>query len=354
MASLGDLRKRSEGNWFWLNNQILDLIPQIGNAGLAVYVVLAFHANNRRNAATLYHRTIAEQSGWKVSKVKMALDLLVKAGAIQLQPASKRGQANTYYLLKLQPATPLFAAMEACSEVTEDPPAPTPQGEVAGSHVVAAEEVAGSHVVADPSHVVTHPSHVVATLINKTSLKIINKTNTSLPPAEAESLTLEGQIPVSGNGTPPLTSEQVRLRFRAAVVELIDVAYKEANGIPPEEKGKVPWGARAMNRLDIELKNYKAWALNDWQRCISNRFASDGIIPGEPPDSFIPYLKRYTSGPLNQYGSLKGAASGNIGVNARAERNRAAGQQVDREISAAFARLREEAAHHPGSSNRDS
>jgi len=342
-------RRLAEGQWFWINNQVMTMTEKIGPAGLAVYMVLAFHAN-KKNAATIYHRTISTECGWKVTKVKEALSLLVEVGAIKLVAPSKRGLPNTYYLLRLLPGTLLAPAPSDQSHDSE--PVPAPQGEV--SRVATdLQNIAGSRVATEVSRVATEVGRVAATLnINKTSFNTINKTNTPQPPAEAvagESATAE--FPVPGNGKPPTRAEKV-MSFREEVIDAIDVAYKAANNIT--DKGKVPWSPLAFVRLDKELAKYQGWELAEWRLCISNRFASDGIIPGEPPQGFIPYLNRYISGPLNQYRNLKGASNGNIGVNARAERNRAAGEQVDREISAAFARRRAEAAAHQGSSHGNS
>jgi hypothetical protein len=89
---------------------------------------------------------------------------------------------------------------------------------------------------------------------------------------------------------------------------------------------KVPWTDLAFLRLKREVERVKGWTTEQWLDCVRNRYASDGIILGELPESFIPYLSRYISGPMDRYGKAKGANSGN--VSARTARNRAALSEV--------------------------
>jgi hypothetical protein len=89
---------------------------------------------------------------------------------------------------------------------------------------------------------------------------------------------------------------------------------------------KVPWTDLAFLRMKREVARVKGWTTEQWLDCVRNRYASDGIILGELPESFIPYLSRYISGPMDRYGKAKGANSGN--VSARTARNRAALAEV--------------------------
>jgi hypothetical protein len=108
---------------------------------------------------------------------------------------------------------------------------------------------------------------------------------------------------------------------RKRVVALIDALYQSHNpGI------KVPWTDLAFLRLKRETERVKGWGTEQWLDCVRNRYASDGIILGELPESFIPYLSRYISGPMDRFGKAKGANSGN--VSARTARNRSALAEV--------------------------
>ena len=89
---------------------------------------------------------------------------------------------------------------------------------------------------------------------------------------------------------------------------------------------KVPWTPLAFVRLKREVERVRGWTTAEWLTCVRNRYASDGIILGELPESFIPYLSRYISGAVDRYGKAKGANSGN--VSARTARKRAALAEV--------------------------
>jgi len=72
-----------------------------------------------------------------------------------------------------------------------------------------------------------------------------------------------------------------------------------------------PWGAAAGKQLDTLLSETPDWTLEDYKRCVVNRFASDGIAVSEDPKAFISHLPKYLSGPLNQYGQPKVRVNGN-------------------------------------------
>jgi hypothetical protein len=78
------------------------------------------------------------------------------------------------------------------------------------------------------------------------------------------------------------------------------------------------------------------FTLVDWMQCVENLFQSDDARVGDMPQDFIPYLSRYRKGPLNQFHQLREVPNGRNNVNPRTARNRAAGEQVDREIERAF------------------
>jgi hypothetical protein len=169
------------------------------------------------------------------------------------------------------------------------------------------------------------PSHEAATpLINKintTTLKtVINKIKAepaSLP-AEAPAPPPE-QIPVPGNDKQPGEWQQI--------VDAINDAYLAANPSMTERGIKVPWPALAFVRLKREVKRFPEWGVKEWASCISNRFASDGIMLAEPPEVFIPYLSRYIAGPLirNHPQEVNGY---DRNISPRANRNRSALREV--------------------------
>ena len=157
------------------------------------------------------------------------------------------------------------------------------------------------------------------------------KTNSPEAPAEpAVGVELPPDFDQAHTDDPPPKSDgSVEGVDRKAVTDEIHRLYQFHNpGI------KVPWTPLAFLRLKREIERVRGWTTEQWVVCCRNRYASDGIILGELPESFIPYLSRYVSGPVDRYGKAKGANSGN--VSARTARNRAALDEVVGDIRKGF------------------
>jgi hypothetical protein len=72
----------------------------------------------------------------------------------------------------------------------------------------------------------------------------------------------------------------------------------------------VPWTRRAFLRLKNEVERLPDITQEQWIQCVHNRFASEGVVVGQLPETFIPYLPRYISGPLDRYGKVMEAENG--------------------------------------------
>jgi hypothetical protein len=92
------------------------------------------------------------------------------------------------------------------------------------------------------------------------------------------------------------------------VKELIEKEWAQRN------QKTCPWGPAAAKHLATLLSETPDWTVEDYKRCISNRFASDGVAVSEDPKVFISHLPKYLSGPLNQYGQPKNHGSGTAGT----------------------------------------
>jgi hypothetical protein len=72
------------------------------------------------------------------------------------------------------------------------------------------------------------------------------------------------------------------------VIEAIDAAYMEANG-----GQQAPWTTLAVVRLKREMER-QTLTVRQWIACVYNRFSSPEVDVGEMPETFIPYLGRFT------------------------------------------------------------
>lgn len=304
-----DTRNRKDGGWFWINNAItreygaiLDIYARF------IYTVLAQHANNSSNSCRVFLQTLADESTCGLTKVKKCIKQLEEAGLIRIESGKGRNRANTFYLLKV-----------------------------------------GRVATLDRSHgdLFTTEKGRVATDVFKTKAETeVNKTKAEEVPAEPPSGPTTAPPPVGGPNTPPDPPEphlrqpsangevpkkppQRAEDDRQRIVDEIHVQYQAHNpGI------QVPWTPLAFLRLKREVERVKGWTIDQWVECVRNRFESDGIISGELPESFIPYLSRYISGPIDRYRNVKGGT--NVSVNARTARNRAAVEEVLRDIDREF------------------
>jgi hypothetical protein len=101
----------------------------------------------------------------------------------------------------------------------------------------------------------------------------------------------------------PKTRQKPNPKHRA-VKELIEKEWAQRN------QKTCPWGPAAAKQLDTFLNETMDWTVQDYRRCIENRYASDGVVVSEDPKVFISHLPKYLSGPLNQFGQPKDRGSG--------------------------------------------
>ena len=90
--------------WFWLENQVVDLIPEIGITALSVYIVLCRHAGKDRTAFPAT-RTIANIISKSRRTVHRAITRLIDAGLVQADSRDRgNGSAtSSVYTLPLLP-----------------------------------------------------------------------------------------------------------------------------------------------------------------------------------------------------------------------------------------------------------
>ena len=116
------------------------------------------------------------------------------------------------------------------------------------------------------------------------------------------------------------------------IADLINRHYRLANhGI------EAPWSSKGLMHLNREMARFGGWGPAEWERCVVNRFAPDGVRVGEPPEMFLPELGKYLSGPLNRFGGPKDGPNGyDPSVSARTNRNRASLTEANRRIDEMF------------------
>lgn len=149
----------------------------------------------------------------------------------------------------------------------------------------------------------TSPSLFAAPVLEFPSLQEAEKKITPNPPGGFDALADYYARPIE---SPPEKTRKVADSRWARIVAEIDQRYQLANpGID------CPWSKLAFKRLKVLLDDAKAWDESTWMRCIRFRFDSLDINPGEPPEGFIPHLKNYVSGPLNEYHKPQNGGSAN-------------------------------------------
>jgi hypothetical protein len=96
--------------------------------------------------------------------------------------------------------------------------------------------------------------------------------------------------------SPRLFETGAEKSIHTQVVAEIDRLYELANpGVD------CPWNGLAFGRLKKLLGSAPKWTAEQWLKCVRFRFQSDNIVPGDPPENFIPGLKRYVSGALSEF-----------------------------------------------------
>ncbi len=102
------MHKAPAAGWFWLDNKIIERLPEIGKMAFVVYCVMAKHTNGERKCFITI-ATISKAVGATPRAIQKAVAALVNAGMIEV--AERRGQngeqrANGFHLLSLAPQGP--------------------------------------------------------------------------------------------------------------------------------------------------------------------------------------------------------------------------------------------------------
>jgi hypothetical protein len=134
------IRTRRPGQWCWLDTATIATYgPRIGAFGIAVYAVLAAHANGRTQACWPSIGRIACLLKLSRSTVKTTLRTLRKEGLIAIDPrrdAAGDPTSNSYTLLDPTPeSAAALAAVPQGGRSPDDPPSVTtcPTGGVPGA-----------------------------------------------------------------------------------------------------------------------------------------------------------------------------------------------------------------------------
>jgi len=103
MATIADERRPS---WCWIDNSVIDVFgPVVGPNAIAVYLVLARHANNDTRKAWPSFATIAKMAGMSRPTAIKAVGRLVEAGLIAVEKRSSGygdWDSNAYVLLAVE------------------------------------------------------------------------------------------------------------------------------------------------------------------------------------------------------------------------------------------------------------
>lgn len=319
------LRNRKAGRWFWVNNVLVGgCFPGLDVYAKFTYVVLCYHANNPSNATRMFLGVLAEEVGCSLAKLKLALERLEAAGLVMMESGSGRGKGNTFLLTDANEAARkqsqggLFPEEDQKKE-PPDGPFEREKGPPDGSF-----SAESSHVVAP---------------VYKTTAKTKEEKTTTIQPPPSEPSGVDGAERPPEEGRPEGPSQangalrddsgaigdgSKESKHTAIKAEIFRLYLEHNPGVE-----KVPWDGLAGARLNV-MMGKSGWTVEQWCRCIRNRYASDGINVGEWPQDFIPYLGRYIAGPLDRFN--KGPSHEN--VNPRTARNREAVRAVYEQIDA--------------------
>lgn len=121
MSEIRDTRQRA---WGWFNYEVVDVFgPQIGADGIAVYMVLARHANQEQ-ASWPAIQTIARKTNLSARQVSRALKKLQDVGLLAAEEQhdeSGRQLTNRYILLPIDGALLVLADRDATQSSTGMP-----------------------------------------------------------------------------------------------------------------------------------------------------------------------------------------------------------------------------------------
>jgi hypothetical protein len=284
-------------DFFMMDDLIVDkYIPRMGMYGLGIYVILCKHADYKTHQTFIGHPRIAVLANIGRRTIQRELDNLVSLGLLKRTSGKVAGLENLYEIVDPRTleqgapmATPEGAPMKTgCADKdTEGAPMATPY--------IEEQELINQRD--------TSPSLFAAPVLEFPSLQEAEKKITPNPPGGFDALADYYARPIE---SPPEKTRKVADSRWARIVAEIDQRYQLANpGID------CPWSKLAFKRLKVLLDDAKAWDESTWMRCIRFRFDSLDINPGEPPEGFIPHLKNYVSGPLNEYHKPQNGGSAN-------------------------------------------
>ncbi len=103
------MRKPPAEGWFWIDNQVIERLPEIGRMAFAIYAVLAKHTNKDRECF-VSTGTLSKAVSASPRAVRQATAALVKAGLVEIieRRRDDGGQgANGFRLLPLTPQEPV-------------------------------------------------------------------------------------------------------------------------------------------------------------------------------------------------------------------------------------------------------
>lgn len=328
------------GDAFLVRTAIIDhYLPKIGVYGLAVYCLMLRHSEN--GASSMSHGSLAKEMRSSAGTIKTEISRLMSLGLLSVRSGQIEGSPNVYFVMPIplpgsRPDAPPMKEKEELSGLVFHP-----DGRVEG-------ELRPTLVARRGGVDKLRPTLICSEREAKGVAKLRPTPSTcpDLPPSQIEtegvdkSAILFPEIPPPSNASfkdttktkttaktdrenpaVELTEEQLAIAAKfshdlKALIDAIDRAYKAAN--PSDVTCR--WGSRPVGQLKKLLAGY-GWSVETWQKCIRNRFDSDGIIPGDPPENWIPKLAKYVSHPLNKFGNGP-KEIGNGNVSARTQRNR--------------------------------
>ena len=256
-------------------------MPVMGVYGFAVFAGMLSYADWSTKQCFPSNLALAKRVGCSERQVRIELAKLEDLGFIEWRAAKTKNIKGVWQLYP----RPQKVAKPSVPE-TEEPaqPAAMPfpdNGDLAN------EDMAKWHIV--PGNLANDDS-----LYRKNENQNENQKDSHEPRDAQPAETTPPPRP-----DPPPTPPSIQPQL----VEAIDQSWKAANPDVP-----VPWKGLAFARLKKLLADQPKWTIDHWLTCIRNRFASDGINPGDPPERFIADLPRFIAGPLDEFGKQQGRA----------------------------------------------
>jgi hypothetical protein len=286
---IGIIDKRR--GFFQIEYELVDLYlatGKINTYGFSLYCVLARFAKRTTQATFVGQKRMAETMCCSRSTIQRELDRLSELGLLRCTSGKAAGIKNVYELVDPRIAQPSKPVQDKENETDGASP------EV---HPVTAVDAGGASITG-------------VGCLNDGFHNRKNKKDVTTPSPQLLETAKENEPKV--------------LSAHSQMVAEIDRLYELGNpGVD------CPWGGRATSALKRLIASSPRWTTEQWLKCVRHRFASDNIVTGDPPENFIPNLKRYISGPINAFNRDK--KGGNDGKSV-VERNTAARDQTHSRI----------------------